>query len=78
MTTFEKVRDIVAKQLSLDADQIDKNTTFFDVDADSLDVVEVILAIEQDFEVDLPDEEVESLRTVGGLADFVDKALKAK
>lgn len=78
MTTFNKVRDIVAKQLSVDPALIDKKTTFFDVDADSLDVVEVILAIEQTFSVDLPDEEVESLKTVGGLATFVDKALKRK
>lgn len=78
MKTFDKVRDIVAKQLFVEAATIDEKTTFFDVDADSLDVVEVILAVEQTFDIDLPDEEVESLKTVGGLATFVETALKSK
>lgn len=76
MTVFEQVREIVAKQLSVDVDAIHEDTTFFEVDADSLDVVEVIMSVETTFDVELPDEEVENLKNVGALSRFVEAMLK--
>lgn len=75
MSTFEKVADIVANQLSVDPSKITRATTFEEVDADSLDVVEVIMSIEGAFDIKLPDEEVEHFKNVGEMADFVDKLL---
>lgn len=76
MSVFEQVREIVAKQLSVDIDAINEETTFFEVDADSLDVVEVIMSIEATFNIELPDEEVETFKNVGALSRFVEGMLK--
>lgn len=73
MNVFEQVREIVAKQLSVNPSVIQRETTFSEVEADSLDVVEVIMSIENVFNIELPDEEVENFENVGALADFVKK-----
>ncbi|MFP5521297.1 acyl carrier protein [Peptococcus simiae] len=75
MTTFEQVKEIVANQLSIDPAKITEQTTFEEVEADSLDVVEVIMNIESEFNVDLPDEEVEGFKNVGELSKYVDRLL---
>ncbi|MFP5527748.1 acyl carrier protein [Peptococcus simiae] len=75
MTTFEQVKEIVANQLSIDPAKITEHTTFEEVEADSLDVVEVIMNIESEFNVDLPDEEVEGFKNVGELSKYVDRLL---
>lgn len=76
MSTFEKVRKIVADQLSIDASNVTESTTFEEVDADSLDVVEVIMSVESEFGIDLPDEEVEHFKNVGELSGYVNSLLK--
>ncbi len=76
MTSFEKIKNIIAEQLSIDPVVIKPETTFEEVDADSLDVVEVIMAIESAFSVELPDSEVERFKNVGELSQFVDTLLK--
>lgn len=75
MTTFEQVKEIVANQLSIEPAKITEQTTFEEVEADSLDVVEVIMNIESEFNVDLPDEEVEGFKNVGELSKYVDQLL---
>ena len=56
MATFDKVRDIVVDQLGVEADEVNIDSTFIDdLGADSLDIVELIMAFEEEFEVEIPD-----------------------
>ena len=66
MGTFEKVRDITVEQLSVDADEVKMESAFIDdLGADSLDIVELIMAFEEEFGIEIPDEEAEKIQSVG-------------
>ena len=69
---LDDVIEIVAAQMNKRPDQINASTTFYDVEADSLDVVEIIMALESKFDIILPDEAVETFKTVGDLAKYID------
>ena len=61
MSVFEKIKQIVVDQLGIDdEDQITLETSFKDLDADSLDVVELIMALEEEFDIEIPDEDAEN------------------
>ncbi len=71
---FEKVKAIIIDQLSIsDADMVTVDTTLEDLGADSLDLVEVIMAIEDEFDVQIKDEDLESLKSVGDLINYISK-----
>ncbi len=71
---FEKVRDALASQFELDADSITMDTNLIDdLGADSLDVVELIMELEDDFGVVISDEDAAQLTTVGRIVEFLDK-----
>lgn len=71
---FEKVKEIIVDQLSIsDADMITAETTLEDLGADSLDLVEVIMAIEDEFDVQIKDEDLESIKSVGDLINYISK-----
>ncbi len=75
MALEEKVRDIIVEQLSVNADQVKPEASFIeDLGADSLDTVELVMAFEEEFGSEIPDEDAEKLTTVGGVLDY----LKAK
>ena len=70
--TFEKITEILAEQLDADKEDITADTRIAeDLNADSLDVVELLMAIEDEFEITIPDEEIENLKTVGDVADYI-------
>lgn len=71
MDIYEKVVAIVAEQLGISTDYITAETTLEDLNADSLDVVEVIMALESEFHMEIPDEDAEKIKTVGALAEYV-------
>ena len=71
MEIYEKVAAIVAEQLGISADDVTAETTLEDLNADSLDVVEVIMALEAEFHMEIPDEDAEKIKTVGDLANYV-------
>ena len=74
MSTFEKVRDITVEQLSVDADEVKMESSFIDdLGADSLDIVELIMAFEEEFEVEIPDEKAEKIRTVADAVKMLDE-----
>lgn len=73
MDIFEKVRKIIAEQLDVDEDKITLDTTFEDVDADSLDVVELVMALEEEFDLEIADEEVEKIKTVGDIVNYIEE-----
>lgn len=69
---FEKVKAIVAEQLSVDADKVLPEANFQnDLNADSLDVVEMVMALEEAFDVEIPDEAAEEIKTVQDAVDYI-------
>ena len=73
MTTFEKIREIIMEQLSVDESMVNIDTNLMkDLEADSLDAVEIIMAIEEEFGIEIPDEEAEKFQTVNDLIKYVD------
>ena len=70
---FEQIADIIAKQLKAEADQITPETNIMeDLNADSLDIVELLMAIEEVSGVTVPDEDVQGLKTVQDIVDYVE------
>ena len=71
--TFDKIKAILSEQLDVDADSLTLDTDMArDLNADSLDVVEVLMSIEDEFGVEIPDEEIENIKTIGNLVDYID------
>jgi acyl carrier protein len=69
---FEKVKKIVADQLSVEADTITPQSNFSnDLGADSLDTVELVMALEEEFDIEIPDESAEKITTVQEAVDFI-------
>ncbi len=69
---FEKLKEILSGQLDVDADSITLETNIADdLGADSLDVVEMLMAVEDEFDVQIPDEEIENLKTVGSVVEYI-------
>lgn len=76
MDAFEKVREIIAEQLDTDYDSITLDTSFInDLEADSLDVVELIMAIEEEFDIEIPDEEAEKISTVQEAVNYINDCI---
>lgn len=70
---LEKIRIILSEQFEVDPESITPQTRLDeDLAADSLDVVDLVMAIEDEFEVAIPDEEVENLRTVGAVVEYIE------
>jgi len=72
MDIFEKVRGLICEQLNADEAKISMDTTFEDLDADSLDIVELVMALEEEFNLEISDEEVENIRTVGDVVRYIE------
>lgn len=72
---FEKVKTIVVDQLEVeDPDKVTPEADFAnDLGADSLDVVELVMALEEEFDIEIPDEDAEGIDTVGKAVDYIDK-----
>lgn len=69
---FEKIRDIIAEQLSIDPSEITEESSFIDdLGADSLDIVELIMALEEEFDMEIPDEDAEKISTVGDVIEYI-------
>jgi acyl carrier protein len=67
-----KVKSIIADQLGVGEDEIKPESSFIeDLGADSLDIVELVMAMEEEFEVEIPDEEAENIKTVGDAVNYI-------
>jgi acyl carrier protein len=72
MALEDKVRDIIVEQLGVNAEQVTREASFIeDLGADSLDTVELVMAFEEEFGAEIPDEDAEKLTTVGGVIDYL-------
>lgn len=71
----DRVKDIIVDQLGVSADQVTLEAKFIDdLGADSLDTVELVMAFEEEFEIEVPDEEAEKLQSVGDVVTYINKA----
>ena len=74
----EKVKQIIVEQLGVDEGEVTQNASFVDdLGADSLDTVELVMAFEEAFEIEIPDEDAEKIRTVQDAIDYIGKHAKA-
>lgn len=72
-----KVKKIVAEQMGVKEDEISRETSFVnDLNADSLDTVELVMELEEEFELSIPDEEAEKIQTVGQAIDYISNHLQ--
>ena len=75
---FEKIKKIIAEVLNMDEDSITMDSTFADdLGADSLDVFQIIMGVEEEFEIEIPNEEAEKISTVGDAVEQIKNAINA-
>ena len=71
---FDKVKEIIIEQLDVQADQVTEEASFIeDLGADSLDTVELVMALEENFDIEIPDEDAEKIKTVRDAVEYIDK-----
>lgn len=79
MVDVNKVKEIIVNQLGVDISEATPEASFIDdLGADSLDTVELVMAFEEEFGVEIPDEDAEKLTTVGAAIDYLEKKIAAK
>ena len=77
MSVAEKVKQIIVEQLGVDENQVDPSASFVDdLGADSLDIVELVMAFEEAFDLDIPDEDAEKIKTVKDAVDYIEATKK--
>ncbi len=73
MALFDEVKEVVVEQLSVNADEVKEESKFVeDLGADSLDVVELVMALEEKFDIEIPDEDAEKITTVADAIKFIE------
>ncbi|UNC92754.1 acyl carrier protein [Candidatus Contubernalis alkaliaceticus] len=75
MDVFEKVKGMIVEQLGVDEEEVKKETAFKDLNADSLDIVELVMAMEEEFDLEISDEQVEKIKTVGDVTEYLEANL---
>jgi len=77
--TLDKVKEMLANQLNIEADKITETSKIVeDLGADSLDMIEMLMALEEEFGLSIPDDKAENLKTVGDISNFIDESLNNK
>ncbi|MBC7087103.1 MAG: acyl carrier protein [Tissierellales bacterium] len=73
---FEKVKHIIADQLGVEEDEITMQTSMMgDLQADSLDAVEIMMALEDEFEIEIPDEDAENFKNIGDIVRYIEEKI---
>ena len=73
MTTFETIKKILTEQLGVDENSITEDTAIEELGADSLDLVEIVMTLEEEFDVKIDDSEIENLKKVGDIITYIEK-----
>jgi len=78
MTVEERVKNIIVEQLDVEVDQVTPDASFVDdLGADSLDIVELVMTMEEEFDLEIPDEDAEKIKSVGDVVEYVQTRSKA-
>ena len=73
---LDKIKEMIVEQLGVSADEIQPETNLMkDLEADSLDAVEIIMAIEDEYDIEIPDEDAEKFQTISDIVNYVEKAI---
>lgn len=75
MDIFEKVKNIVVEQLGVEGDDVTLETSFEELEADSLDIVELVMALEEEFDLEISDEDAEKITTIGAAVKFINEKI---
>lgn len=79
MAVEQRVVEIVCEHLAVNKEQINRGTSFMeDIGADSLDIVELVMELEEEFDIQIPDDQAEKIKTVGEAIDYIEVKLKEK
>jgi len=74
--TFEKIAAIIAEQLDVDVDEIQMDTNIIDdLGADSLDIVDLVMTMEDEFDLEIPDEDIENVRTIADIVKYLEEKI---
>lgn len=74
---FDKIKDIIVEQLDVEEDAVTMEASITeDLGADSLDVVDLVMSVEESFDVEIPDEEVENIKTVGDIVKYIENKVE--
>ncbi|MGQ9779893.1 MAG: acyl carrier protein [Bacillota bacterium] len=77
MDVFEKVKEIIVEQLGVDEEEVTLQASFVDdLGADSLDIVELVMALEEEFDMEIPDEDAEKIVTVGDAVNYIKEKIQ--
>ena len=77
MNVFDKVKELIVENLGVNPEAVTPEASFVeDLGADSLDAVEFVMALEQEFELEIPDEDAEGIKTVGDAVDYISERIK--
>ncbi len=68
---FDKVKKIIVEKLSVDSNEVTLDASFEDLGADSLDIVEIVMALEEEFDIEISDEEAENAKSVGDVVNYL-------
>ena len=79
MSVEQRVIEIVCEHLAVSKETVTRSTSFVeDIGADSLDIVELVMELEEEFDIQIPDDQAEKIKTVGEAVDYIDNAIKNK
>jgi acyl carrier protein len=71
----ERVKAIISEQLEVPLDSLTAETTFEEIDADSLDIVELVMALEEEFDLEISDQEIENIKTIGDIVNYIESRI---
>lgn len=75
MDTMQKIKEIISRQTDIDEENLSENTTIEDIVADSLDIVEMLMEIEEAFDIDISDEDAKKLTTIAELCGYIENRM---
>ena len=78
-STEERVLEIISENLGVNKEQVNRTTSFTeDLGADSLDIVEMVMELEEEFDITIPDDQAEKIKTVGEAVDYIEREMKKR